>query len=266
MRSIEKPFTVARALILATSAVVLLGGAVWIPRPESPEFRDVLLTSLRRAKQGGAQARQRSIATVQVRSTGNAGQAFTVVPIDSASVGITSDAESLGSTPLQLVTPATFTADLTGGEVQIVSLSGKPLEVSADFTDSPALKAEMKYRAVILTRGGAGVRAMESHGPPFFEHQVSIAAVQIPGVGAPVYPAALRASGVEGQVIAQFVVDEEGIPQPQTFKVIRSTNAFFSAAVADALPRMRFTPAKKDRVFVKQLIQQAFVFKLDKQR
>jgi hypothetical protein len=49
-----------------------------------------------------------------------------------------------------------------------------------------------------------------------------------------------------------------------TFKVLNSSNAAFVQAVKNALPRMRFRPAQIGKTNVSQVVQQAFVFKLNK--
>src|SRR5215208_1068695 len=57
----------------------------------------------------------------------------------------------------------------------------------------------------------------------YFEFQVEKPVAQIPGTGAPRYPDALRSSGVEGEVQAQFVVNEDGKAETGTFKVLKAT-------------------------------------------
>jgi protein TonB len=98
----------------------------------------------------------------------------------------------------------------------------------------------------------------------YFEFQVEKPVAQIPGTGAPRYPDALRSSGVEGEVQAQFVVDEDGKAEPGSFKVLKATNDLFANAVRTALPNMRFYAAEVGGHKVKQLVQQSFQFKLDR--
>ena len=74
----------------------------------------------------------------------------------------------------------------------------------------------------------------------------------------------LRSAGTEGQVIAQFVVNEKGRADKNTFKVISSSHPLFSNSVQNALPQMRFKPAMIGGKPVSQLVQQQFVFKLDR--
>jgi TonB family protein len=93
----------------------------------------------------------------------------------------------------------------------------------------------------------------------YFEFQIEKPATPLRNA-APVYPAALRAQGVSGQVIAQFVVDTLGVPTVSTYKVLRSDHELFTAAVRDAIAVMRFSPAQVGGRKVKQLVQQPFVF------
>lgn len=80
----------------------------------------------------------------------------------------------------------------------------------------------------------------------------------------PVYPAALRAAGVEGRVIAQFIVDSKGNAVRESIRIVSSTNDLFSESVAKAIRQMRFAPAKIGNKAVSQVVQQLFVFKLDR--
>lgn len=97
-------------------------------------------------------------------------------------------------------------------------------------------------------------------GTTYFEFQVEHPATQIPGTGTPTYPSALQAAGVEGTVIAQFVVNTDGTVDPRTFKALESPHELFTASVRRALADMRFTPAEAGGHRVKQLVQQPFVF------
>jgi protein TonB len=97
----------------------------------------------------------------------------------------------------------------------------------------------------------------------FNAFEVDQEVVAVAGSIRPRYPDMLRSSGTEGQVIAQFVVNEKGRADPKTFKVVSSTHPLFADAVNRALPQMRFKPAKIAGKPVSQLVQQLFVFKLD---
>ena len=77
-------------------------------------------------------------------------------------------------------------------------------------------------------------------GTPYFEFQVTQAAQQIPGTGNLRYPDMLRSANVEGEVLAQFVVDADGRYEAGSFKVLKSSHDLFTQAVKNALPNMRF--------------------------
>jgi protein TonB len=106
----------------------------------------------------------------------------------------------------------------------------------------------------------AGVKA-EEHGP-YMEFQVEKAVEKIGG-DAPDYPPSLRDAGVEGQVLAQFVVNEKGRYESGTLKILQSSNSAFTAAVKDALPRMKFSAAQIGGKKVQQLVQMPFQFHIN---
>jgi periplasmic protein TonB len=110
---------------------------------------------------------------------------------------------------------------------------------------------------------GAPPAPIVDAGQTFFEFQVEKPVAPLNNV-APTYPSMLQSQGVAGQVIAQFVVDTTGRADVSTFKSIESTHDLFTAAVKNALPRMRFQPAEVGGRKVKQLVQQAFAFNLGK--
>jgi len=121
-------------------------------------------------------------------------------------------------------------------------------------------------------RSPAAQGARRAMGPPrrvsdsttFFEFQVERPATPVPGNRGPRYPDTLREAGVEGEVLAQFVLDTTGFAEMNTFKVLKSTDTLFANAVRSTLPTMRFNPAEVGGKKVKQLIQMPFQFNLSK--
>jgi protein TonB len=113
---------------------------------------------------------------------------------------------------------------------------------------------------------GPATANLSGSGTPgaFNAFEVDVESVVISSTVRPQYPETLRSSGTEGQVIAQFVVNEKGRADRKTFRVLSSTNSLFSDAVSRALPQMRFKPAKMGGKPVSQLVQQLFVFRLDR--
>ena len=110
---------------------------------------------------------------------------------------------------------------------------------------------------------GKEAGAVKEHEGPYMEFQVEKVVVKIGGE-APEYPSSLRESGVEGKVLAQFVVGENGRYEGGSLKILDSSNPAFTAAVKDALPRMRFSAAQIGGKKVAQLVQMPFQFHLNK--
>lgn len=88
-------------------------------------------------------------------------------------------------------------------------------------------------------------------------------AVTVIGNTVPEYPSAFRAAGIEGKVVAEFVVTEFGRADERSLRIISATNDGFVDAIRRALPRMRFRAARIGERPVAQLVQQQFVFRLD---
>ncbi|CAN5867240.1 hypothetical protein BH11GEM2_BH11GEM2_23120 [soil metagenome] len=77
---------------------------------------------------------------------------------------------------------------------------------------------------------------------------------------APAYPEHLRNANIDGQVLVQFVVDDRGNAEMNTFKVIKATNNDFADAVRRAISNTAYSPAEIRGRRVKQLVQQPFTF------
>lgn len=101
-------------------------------------------------------------------------------------------------------------------------------------------------------------------GQPYFEFQVDRPVVVARRSRSPLYPAELRARGVEGTVLLHWVVDESGKVEPGSVKVLKSDHALFTRAVLEALGGMAFVPAEKDGRTVRQVVQQPFQFALQR--
>ena len=120
--------------------------------------------------------------------------------------------------------------------------------------------------AIVSSAGNDSSRAAPAGGvassEPFTGDQVERQVSLRPGSSPPRYPSALRVAGIEGQVIALFVVSEAGRVEPATVRFTLSDNPLFEDAVKSALERMRFVPAEVGGRKVRQLVQMPFVFTL----
>jgi protein TonB len=92
--------------------------------------------------------------------------------------------------------------------------------------------------------------------------EVDTAVVRSASSAAPAYPLKLLQTHVQGFVNAQYTVDTTGFADTTSFQVIEATHKEFVQAVKDALPYMRFTPAKIGPMKVRQRVQQQFSFKI----
>jgi TonB family protein len=75
------------------------------------------------------------------------------------------------------------------------------------------------------------------------------------------YPPSMRASGTNGLVIAEFVVDTAGAVEPDNVGIVSSTDPLFTDAVRDALRLATFRPAIRGGRPVRQLVRQPFEFR-----
>ena len=114
------------------------------------------------------------------------------------------------------------------------------------------------------SKGVEGGKAVVQSDQPYFEFQVEKPVVPAPGSISPRYPDMLRQAGVEGEVLAQFVVDTTGKAEPGSLKILKSSHDMFVQSVKNALPQMKFIPAEVGGKKVKQLVQQPFTFSISK--
>ena len=78
----------------------------------------------------------------------------------------------------------------------------------------------------------------------------------------PKYPASLRAAGIEGRVVVQFVVDTLGRAEVGDLQVVETPHALFVDAVRSALARYHFTVGEAAGRKVRTRVQLPFVFTL----
>lgn len=94
------------------------------------------------------------------------------------------------------------------------------------------------------------------------EVEVDSAVRRDPSSAAPSYPPELLKKNVEGYVTARYVVDTTGAADAPTLAVLYATDPLFVQAVREALPFMRFEPARLNGRKVRQLVEQQFTFRI----
>ncbi len=152
----------------------------------------------------------------------------------------------------------TFHGRAVGG-VLIVSAIPSP---NAAWAPSVSMTAAQRAGTQAGARGGSPVPT--NAGQTYFEFQVEKQVQVVRGSPSPRYPDMLRKAEVEGQVLAQFIVDTLGHPDTTTFKVLKSDHELFTEAVRTSLPTMEFTVAEIGGKRVRQLVQMPFQFSLSK--
>ncbi|MDA1080436.1 MAG: TonB family protein [Gemmatimonadetes bacterium] len=136
--------------------------------------------------------------------------------------------------------------------------------VLPDIDLTAKLTNEADFSGKGVQSATAVVAAAPTGDQPYFEFMVEKPVAEASNTSRPRYPDILKSAGVEGQVVAQFVVDTLGRIEPGSFKVLSTTHALFEAAVRSAVSGMRFIPAEVGDKRVRQLVQQPFVFAIAK--
>ena len=105
----------------------------------------------------------------------------------------------------------------------------------------------------------SNAEAQGTNDQAFLEFQVE-QAVRIRQAAKAEYPEKLRHAGKEGEVLVQFVVNQSGVAEMNTFKVLKTNDPAFAEAVRKAVSNSTFYPAELDGKKVKQLVQQPYRF------
>ena len=110
-----------------------------------------------------------------------------------------------------------------------------------------------------------GVARPDGRAPSaYFEFQVERAAIPLnpDALRGPEYPTELREARIEGEIVVQYIVDETGRPDLDSFRVLRTSDTRFGPAVRAFIATVRFQPAALHGKPVRQLVQQPFTFSL----
>jgi protein TonB len=152
---------------------------------------------------------------------------------------------------------------------QILTAPIKVPDVLPDIDLSKKVTNEADFTGKGVAGGFAkgvvgGTAAPVNADQTYFEFQVEKQVAPMPNNPGPRYPDMLRSANVEGEVLAQFVVDTTGRADMSTFKTLKSSHDLFTNAVKSALVNMRFYAAEVGGRKVKQLVQMPFQFSLSK--
>ncbi|HET7459240.1 MAG TPA: TonB family protein [Gemmatimonadaceae bacterium] len=145
-------------------------------------------------------------------------------------------------------------ADPVVGEIERVAAASSRLAAGPRIEDFRALAGGGGLAEAIARSLSRGRR-----GDPFFL-AADFPAVPLANNPIPVYPPALLAAGVEGEVRVRFVIDTTGALDTGSVLVVTSTDEQFTSAVRAVLPHLRFLPAKSGGTKVPALSEQQFAF------
>ncbi len=113
--------------------------------------------------------------------------------------------------------------------------------------------------AVLPSNASAQQATASEGGSTYLDFQVDRPA-KVKMAVSPSYPERLLSAKVQGEVLVQFVVDERGVAEMSSFKVLRSTNSEFTESVRKAVRSTTFQPAEFGGKRVRQLVQQPYQF------
>ncbi len=156
---------------------------------------------------------------------------------------------------------------------QLKYFDAAPVGEGSGFAKGPVGSEIEKQPALLSPRPGdlgtvetptVEQRQYASYDTVFTITEVDSAVAVDPASAAPTYPPALLRLGVEGSVMVRYVVDSFGRADLATLQVLRASRVEFAVAVREALPFMRFTPARMGPKAVPQLVEQPFNFRIQK--
>ncbi|MGH7603182.1 MAG: M56 family metallopeptidase [Gemmatimonadaceae bacterium] len=139
----------------------------------------------------------------------------------------------------------------------LVCCASVAVACAVDKPEAPS-RVESSQRVAGPTGALAGPQIKQPN-TTYFEFQVEKPAT--PSAGQEMkYPRELRAAGVSGTVVAQYVVDATGRVEISSFKVLKADDPRLVAPVKAALTTWQFDPASVGGHKVRQLVQQEFDF------
>ena len=168
-----------------------------------------------------------------------------LAPLPSPAAGPTATAE-----PLRFVE--------LGSAVAAMAVDNPDLHVDPKTTDSTPQR-----EALFVPQTASATTIFDRPADSvYFAEQVDSPAAYDERSAAPAYPDSLQRAGIEGSVMAQFVIDTTGHVEMSTVKILGSTNLRFTQSVLEALPRMLFRPAVLNGTKARQIVEVPFKFRV----
>jgi beta-lactamase regulating signal transducer with metallopeptidase domain len=194
------------------ASVVLVGAAFRAPRP-NPIVASIAESTRREvsAARGSylqtARFTERSLASVAIKSTVGGRNVVQVLATRGALISKGKNATPVRSDTIYVLPPAYVTADLTDGDVHIVSMNGSPLDVSAIFRNSVESTGSMRFAHVILEKGGVGIKGELTDREKAFRVQQMTLADSVAAFARRAEPLAFDRRAVPGSSVISLIVD-----------------------------------------------------------
>jgi TonB-dependent Receptor Plug Domain/Carboxypeptidase regulatory-like domain/Gram-negative bacterial TonB protein C-terminal len=108
--------------------------------------------------------------------------------------------------------------------------------------------------------GKIDLEKLLASGAVYTSDQVDDPALLTKGSVVPVYPDSLWGSGIGGRVVAEFIVDPQGLIEPGSLRIVSATHPYFVSSVRAALGGAVFRAALLGGKAVRQIVQLPFLF------
>lgn len=138
-------------------------------------------------------------------------------------------------------------------EIPTLPLSGLP-SIPVRGVDRIATVGTAEVLSVGAGTGGDGLRSTSAVEEP----PVLLAGPRL------VYPALLRALGIEGRVVVETVIDTLGRPEPAALRLVESSHTGFEAAARAFVLGARFRPGRSHGRAVRVLVRVPIAFALNR--
>ena len=221
------------------------------PGTHRPMAQGVLSLILHLAVGVGAVEASRRVATVITDGPRIDTTIYVVQPAPARPVVPDPDPAGAAESPVAApVDPAVFAAPTT------VPIGIPPVEPGPAIDPGRFVAAVPSGRCALCVQTDSGLGAVYSE-----------ASVDLPATvewqPAPRYPSVLRAAGLGGRVVLQFVVDTSGRVEPASVTVLEVVHLAFGASAEEAVLRTRFRPARVRGQPVRQLVRQGVTFRIE---
>jgi beta-lactamase regulating signal transducer with metallopeptidase domain len=196
-------FSVLASLTLLAAAVRAPRPAAIIPRDGSGYHERATKPSRRLTTPTSSKNR----ASVRIESAGGGRVVVQAFPTWGARLSKGTNVVSpLGSDTVYLLPPAYLTADLTNGDVHIVSMTGSPLNVTAEFQNTGST-GSVRFPHVILERGGVRIKGELSDHEKALRAQGTVVEDSIVALARRAEPVAFDRDAMPGSSVIGLIID-----------------------------------------------------------